>query len=195
MPTGYTYGVADGTIADHKEYILTCARAFGAMMHQRDNSLSSDLQPREKSAYYDERVATDTEELQKYSRMTVEEAQVHMDAEYEEEMVEYKNRVEENAKQQSRYKEFLKRVKAWKPPTPEHDGLKKFAIEQLEESIRYDDYEPAEPRKPKYPSVWLAQKILEATQSLAYAVANLQEEDERVEKANAWIESLRKSLS
>jgi hypothetical protein len=36
MPTGYTAGVADGTITEFREYALLCARAFGACIMLRD---------------------------------------------------------------------------------------------------------------------------------------------------------------
>ena len=43
MATGYTHPVADGEITDIKDFAATCARAFGAFVHQRDDSTKDEL--------------------------------------------------------------------------------------------------------------------------------------------------------
>ena len=46
MPTGYTAGIADGTITNFEQYALRCIRAFGATMHLRDESLEHEYEPK-----------------------------------------------------------------------------------------------------------------------------------------------------
>ena len=40
MPTGYTANIVDGE-ETFEEYVWRCTRAFGAMMHMRDDSLGA----------------------------------------------------------------------------------------------------------------------------------------------------------
>ena len=37
MPTGYTADIQDGKITTLREYALSCARAFGALIMMRDD--------------------------------------------------------------------------------------------------------------------------------------------------------------
>ena len=37
MPTGYTSGVQDGSIKHFNEFVWDCARAFGSLIHMRDD--------------------------------------------------------------------------------------------------------------------------------------------------------------
>ena len=53
MPTGYTAGVADGSIIDFNEYALQCARNFGACILLRDEPLSSEIPEFEPSDYHE----------------------------------------------------------------------------------------------------------------------------------------------
>ena len=41
MPTGYTCGVQNGEITELKDYILQCARNFGACIHMRGEDFNS----------------------------------------------------------------------------------------------------------------------------------------------------------
>lgn len=48
MPTGYTAGIVEGKDS-FEEFVWGCTRAFGVMMHMRDDSLGSSLYPPGKS--------------------------------------------------------------------------------------------------------------------------------------------------
>ena len=41
MPTGYTAEILNGEIKTFPEFAKKCARAFGAMIHMRDDSLDA----------------------------------------------------------------------------------------------------------------------------------------------------------
>jgi hypothetical protein len=51
MPTGYTAMIEEREDVTFREFALTCARAFGACIMQRDNSLAEPPKPREVDKY------------------------------------------------------------------------------------------------------------------------------------------------
>ena len=53
MPTGYTYPVADGTITEFSKFALNCSRAFGVLMHMRDEPIDAPIPDKiEPTSYY-----------------------------------------------------------------------------------------------------------------------------------------------
>ena len=52
MPTGYTSKVESGEITELKDYVLKCARNFGAFAHMRDKRLEKEPEMREVDSYY-----------------------------------------------------------------------------------------------------------------------------------------------
>jgi len=55
--------------------------------------------------------------------------------------------VKKNNLVRKRYEDMLSKVRKWKPPTPDHVDLKKFMIQQLEDSIEFDCFIPEMPQR------------------------------------------------
>ena len=81
MPTGYTAWIEEG--ATFEEFILGCARAFGACISMRDEPLSKQIPEQFKESSYDkEKVQEYIELLKKYESMTIEQAEIEAEKEY-----------------------------------------------------------------------------------------------------------------
>lgn len=139
MATGYTDPVGRGLVTDFSQFALQCTRAMGVAIMQRDEDGRAPLRlTQEPDTHYRDReqkytidvlwwsLADDAEVLEK-QRIRVAEVNEFRAS----------RRCEVGARIAS-YEAMLAQVEAWVPPTVEHEGLKRFMIEQLTESIRFD---------------------------------------------------------
>lgn len=132
MPTGYTVNVVDGKLTNTKDYLLRCARAFGFLAFMKDEPLDAPI-PDEipKSTFYQDRYEEAKEELKKLEAMTKDD--IHNAAEQawrksiESDTRLYEKWSEENA----RCEAMKQKVLQWNPPE-ELNGVKEFAIQQLD---------------------------------------------------------------
>jgi hypothetical protein len=193
MPTGYTASVAEGKLTA-REYLLSCSRAFGALIHLRDESFDSPIVMREESTYHRDRLRVLNAELEEFNALTVEEAQAKMNAEYDAALRYYAERVDENKTTKQNYEDMLAQVEKWNPPTPEHNGLKEFAISQIKESLAFDCYTPEPPKRATDVSVWMSDRLRKLTKDVKYHVEENEKEMKRTYDANAWITSLIEAL-
>jgi hypothetical protein len=138
MPTGYTADIKDGI--DFKTYAMNCARAFGACVMLRDEPGGGDRIPEAFAPrdYHLKAVEKARSELAALEAMTPAEceraaAKAWDDAETRRLML-----LEDKRKQREAYEAMLAKAAAWKAPTPDHEGLRKFMCEQIEQSIDFD---------------------------------------------------------
>ena len=196
MPTGYTANIEDGRIITGKEFLMLCARNFGACVEMRDEPLSVPI-PFEfsPSPYYKRRIEEAEENLSNLLSLTVDDAQAMLDKEYQDNQKRYTDAVERREKIRQKYKAVRDEVERWEPPTPEHKELKKFALNQIAISGD-DDWSFYETEKPKENAQeWLQTKIDYERKSLERYQKDWQEEVERTNKKNKWLSALRESLS
>ena len=195
MPTGYTASVADGTLTDFCTFALRCARNFGATIMQREESMDILPKLREESDYAKQSLAKSEEELARLKRMTLEKAQAEQEREHRERMRLNEEAREDHREKRERYTTMLEQVRRWKAPTADHRGLKKFMIEQLEESIRFDcDDEWLEEKPLEALDEWLEEKKRRAFEAVKRSAQDVVEERVRVAGSNAWIQALWESL-
>jgi hypothetical protein len=94
---------------------------------------------------------------------------------------------------------MLKKVNNWIPPSTEHDGLKKFMIEQIAESIKWDCstsyYEEGLSREKESFEEYYTDKLKSLEEDIKYHEEKYNEDVERTNKANQWIEDLYNSLN
>lgn len=195
MPTGYTAAVGDGTTTNARDFILSCARAMGACIMQRDEPMSAPPKMTEPSDYHAKALAVAEADLLTYQQMNEEEAGRRADAEHI-------RRVKENTKyraqkrdQRNRYQSMLYDIKKWEPPTSEHRGLKEFMQKQLSESIDFDCSE-SYLTKPEHRTgtQWLEDKRAKASHDIGYHRAEYAKEVEQTNERNAWIQALYDSV-
>lgn len=195
MPTGYTAGVADGTITDFKEYALQCARAFGACVMLRDDPLSDEIPEFEVNSYYSSRVEDLKRELNEFMDMNYSERHKL----YELEQAQRTNAKEEGLskkkEEKDRYKRMLKLAKKFKPPSPDHDSYAKFLVTQLEASIDFDCNTQYYDNllNPSF-DTWRDEKLYNLVKDIERAKESLKEEQDRVAGRNKWIKQLKEAI-
>lgn len=196
MPSGYTHQVNDGTMTNLKDFVLYCARAFGACIMQRDDSPSElpKLQPID--PYHLNEFLNAQKKLAELKMITIDEANKLADAEYRKVVAEKKKYSKKNDESKVRYNAMLAKVKAWVPPTPDHNELKTFMIEQLQSSMYFDVMDDGfygDPVKSDG-AKWLADRIESAECGIKYHAKKYDEEIERTNSRNKWISDLYNSL-
>jgi hypothetical protein len=191
MPTGYTHKIKDGQ--SFEDFVLGCARAFGALVLMRDEPSDAPIPERfEPSDYHVKERDKAKEQYRIVSEMTEAEAEEKAEAEYTQAMTRYNLRVLENNNEQVMYKAMLAKVRAWQAPST-HADLKRFMIEQLEKSKDFDNFEPDLPKQISG-RAWKANAEANALRDIGYHTTEYAKEVERVEGRNKWIKDLRDSL-
>ncbi len=193
MPTGYTAAVAEGKLTA-REYLLSCSRAFGALIHMRDDSFDIPIVMREESTYHTDRLEELNRELNIFVGITANDAWNLMQNEYNQDMKHYNERIAENEETAKNYEKMLFQIRAWNPPTSDHAGLKEFAIQQIVDSIKFDTYAPNMPNSSVDIPAWIQNKLNKINAEIKYHTEKHEEEKKRVVDANAWITSLIESL-
>jgi hypothetical protein len=192
MPTGYTAKLEEKgqTFA---EFVWTCARAFGALITMREDSLDAPIPEAFQPEPYAERSLREAKaELERVRKMTLKEAEKEAAASF----VERKAEVEKhNVKVRAilaRYKAMEAEVRAWVPPTPDHDGLRNFMLQQIKESTQYT-HESKVPARLSA-AEWREQRLASAARDVAYYEKSWAEEQERTRSRNKWLNDLRCSV-
>lgn len=200
MPTGYTYKVENGEVTELEDFVMDCARAFGALAELRDTPNSEIPETFEVSSYVIDREKSAREELERWKNISDEELMEYLVNDYDREREDIKNGITKSIEQSRRYEAMKEKVKNWTPPTDDHINLKNFMLEQLEMSS--SDVLPLLSKRLKRlqaPTTESLQKererlIENADASLRYAVDRLEKEKARAEKNTQWLKDLRSSL-
>jgi len=196
MPTGYTADVQDGTVSDFKTFAMNCARAFGALVTMRDDPADAEIPAEFKAdtTYHNGSIATAKLRLDTLSKMTPEEIESARDAAHHHEVSCVLDSNEKALIARNRYLDMLEQVLAWKPPSPDHEGIKTFMEEQLNSSIKFDIHLRDMPVKPTSED-WLSTEIEKADWSLNYHLEQRDAEIERAAGRTKWVQQLRESLT
>lgn len=195
MPTGYTDKIKDGI--PFNDFIMQCARGMRACVTMCEEPMNKEIPEKfEPSDYHKKEIMKAKYELSQHQKIDESAAALLARQEYDEQVKRYKNCIEESYQLKEQYNKMLAVVKEWQPPTPEHDGLKRFMIQQLKVSIDFDcgtSYYD----KPKLLSGrdWLSLKISTALHDIDYHTKEDGKERERAASRTTWIRQLRGSLN
>lgn len=195
MPTGYTWGVANGTVTSFSQFAMGCARAFGALVHMRDDSSDAEIRPREVSPWHAEQIAESRAQLARLDAMAADEAEATANYDWVAATKAWEGRNAERREQSNRYLAMFDSVEKWVPPSGEHQRFKAFMMEQLRDSMAHDcnsSYDMTPVRV--IGSDYLQQQREATTRSIEYHEKRMAEESESVKLANAWVDALRQSL-
>jgi len=200
MPTGYTAPLHDGQDLTFAQFVLRCSRAMGAAIMQRDESIDVEIQLRTVDDHYQANIDKARAELDTAESRSQDEWLALQEKEIVEATAAREKTIAETAAMRQRYLGMLRAVEQWTPPTGEHFGLKRFMVEQLQESLRFDCGWPINNGwAPDVPvrvdaAEYKARGISRLTKGLNYATEALTEEYARVRGQNAWVKALRDSL-
>ncbi len=196
MSTGYTSEIANNI--SFKDFVLQCARAFGALTTMRDDPMDKPIPNEFKpSDYHSKRIAEIMKDAKRIESLTEDETQAEADKERKNKMDTDQKCLDETRDLRAKYEKMLVKVKQWTPPSTEHEGLKTFMIKQITDSIDFDCKTHYYTKK-KYPvksgKQWREDELKELRESLDYHTTQDNEERERVAGRNLWVKQLRESL-
>jgi hypothetical protein len=194
MPTGYTGKLYEGE-QSFNEFVWSCARAFGAMIHMREDGLNAKIvEPVLDVSYYEQSRQRAEKKLAEVDTFSDAEVRDVLQLEYENAKTEAAKSNTRSAAKRARYEAMVKQVSAWTPPSPEHAGLRTFMLDQLRESIKFDCDGSAYTPKLRTAQEWRDETRARAQRDLEYA--NKEEARERKQHAErvAWMRALQASV-
>lgn len=195
MPTGYTQPIQDGKLS-FKDFALTCARAFGACVAQRDDPSNELPKKQEYSQYHSEELAKALKERDVLLQMSDADADKEAQSAFKSEVAYFNEREAERNRIADNYKTMLDEVRRWTPPTEEHLELKLFMEQQIIDSIKFDTGSSwMEAPVAKSGKEWKEEQLKSLDWSIDYHEKNWAEEKQRVDERNQWIADLYDSLS
>ena len=194
MPTGYTLDLYDGKDLTFEEFALKCARAFGALISMRDEPIDAPIPERfEPSDYHLKELEKAKKRLKEIKEWNEDKAKQEAERAYQEALKKREEFIKKNKLIRKRYEDMLSKVREWKPPTPDHVDLKKFMIQQLEDSIAFDCFIPEMPQRLSGEE-YKEQQIKKALNDIDYHEREYAKEVNRVHERNKWLLLLRESL-
>lgn len=197
MPTGYTADIAKGITFE--QFAMRCARAMGACVSMRDEPMDASIPEQfEPNDYHARKLEEANVELTTLRAMTDEEADAAAAEAFAVDKHEQEKGIADAFDLRSKYESMLEHVRAWLPPTPDHERFKQFMLDQLNDSIQYDcdnSYYLNNPPKQITGEQWRSKQIEGALYDIDYHMQEYTKEVRRTDDRNRWIAALRKSLS
>lgn len=196
MATGYTSDLHDGKNVTFNDFIMKCTRAMGVAIMQRDESIDVPLVDEEQpSTYHRDALGMAIAELVLLRGLSLNEWARREQESRTKATKEVSASIKEAGEVRVRYESMLAQVQAWTPPTPEHQGIKDFMVEQLTSSIQFD----CSVKYLTMPSVlsaedYRARRIAQAEKALEYHRTEWQKDQDRAASRNKWVADLRASL-
>lgn len=196
MPTGYTAELMDKGMY-FKTFVLQCARAFGALIMMRDDPMNTPIPEKFEPSDYNLKALAEAKEKHKaLAEMTNDEKIAFGEAEREATINRHKEWLSRDEVQNKRLLEMELQVQAWRPPTADHEGLKKFMLEQIEISLNDLSYISKEITKAqeRSPMAFYVDAVSGAERNIEYHTKENTKEIERSESRTKWVNQLRASL-
>lgn len=195
MPSGYTAIVAEKDDVTFNEFAWRCARAMGALVLMRDEPIDAPIPEKfVPDDFYEKEVTLDKQRLDKLTNASQQELLAMYDERHREVDEYYQEHSRTKATMKQRYQAMLKLVRAWDPPTEEHDGFKEFMVNQLQESMDADCYEPEKPGPKMSFEEWRKAEIFHTKRDIERSEERHAEELRRTNARNEWVAALRKSV-
>lgn len=198
MPTGYTSKACDQDVP-FNEFVWDCARAFGALIMMRDDPHGTPIPERfEPSDHHATELAKAKLALEQAKKMSIKEAAEAAKASHQKAQERLKEQIEKVGVVNTRLNKLRDSVLAWNPPSPDHEGLKKFMLQQLDETIKWDgnvsDFYHDEAKQPMSGKEWRDKEIESAKRDIEYHTKEWAAEVKRTQERNQWISDLVNSV-
>jgi hypothetical protein len=192
MPTGYTAIIEEKPDLTFREYALRCARAFGSCVMQRDESMDAPPRIDPPSDYHLKAGEQANAKLAELRALTTAGARALFEADVERVRKYNEESAVSCTEKKKRYEAMRAAAEAWTPPTAQHEGLRKFMIEQID--ICKSDWTPYPMTPPTSVKDWLHDKLESAERDVVYHAEQHAKELTRYEENKAWIEKLYASV-
>lgn len=197
MPTGYTADIENDQ--SFESFLLGCARAFGACMHQRDDATGTKPKLRPADSYHEQALLEAEAELGAYKTMNREQKeQAGQELKDEQEKWQQED-FNKKILLKNKYDAMTLKVQAWNPPTADHVNLKKFMLDQINESIRFDCdtgyiLKLLQETQDKTAMQFYEGHVQSLERDVKYHEEELEKDNKRNAEANQWIMALYDSL-
>lgn len=200
--TGYTEQIENGNVTTGKDFLKLCTRAFGVAMDMIEKPLSVPTPTHfEPNPYYKEKYDKAVEVRNKYRQMTFEEAKQDIIKKHNAEITQIKKFLEKYKLEDEKYKKVRDEIKEWIPPTPQHEALKNFALDQIDLSMNTYLYNSLEKELNKEldisdDAVWKYINNTNASceKNVGEAYEQWQKDLKRTAEKNTWMRQLLESL-
>lgn len=193
MPTGYTADVANGKVTELEDYILTVSRGMGFAYHLRDSVGVDGIPLQEEPSYYQTSYEDAVDKLNSWLKMSRQQRRVEYNRYVEDVESSNKRAIKEHDRELSNYTNMIAKVEAWEVPDF-LESTKKFALEQLRGSVKFDcDGGPWTDGVLSYKE-WLIVHEGRLHRDVEYYRKKLDEERTRTAEANRYIKALYESL-
>jgi len=180
-----------------EEFILQCARAFGACIGTRDDPTDAPIPDKfEASDYHVKALKREKAEHTRLLNMAKPQQAAFGEAARASGVESSKKFSKNQEEANNRLESMEARVREWEPPTHEHYGLKKFMLEQIEIS-KHDlggsrrDLKRLEEQAPL--EYW-REAVGSSARSIAYHTEEMFKDGDRAKKRTEWVKQLRDSL-
>jgi hypothetical protein len=141
-------------------------------------------------------LAEATQEYTRLQDMTDEEKIAFGVKAREENIVSHQKSLAIATAENERLSEMARQVKAWKLPTPDHDGLKSFMLDQIKISMNDLSYsrQYLKEAEEKSPISYYVAAVSSAAWKINYHTEENLKECKRAENRTEWVKQLRMSL-
>lgn len=193
MATGYTYRVIEED-QSFEDFALHCMTAFGACIEQRD---SNDIKPklRKIDTYHYDKIKETAKKLSDFLDKSDEDIQKEIDNQYQKDVEYYESKKEKDAKIKTKLLEFKERIYKLNFPEGDYNQYKKFMLEQIDETIKFDCSgrfynKPVKPSLNEYKN----SKIGSYEHRINYHKDAWEKHQKNVEASNNWIKGAAKAI-
>ena len=197
MATGYTYEFEEKDLS-FEEFVWKCARAMGAFMHMRDDSMNEEIRLPKEDDYHSRSLLEAVEYLEELKAMPLAKAHELMLEELKGKIKQAKESLAKSSKLRDRYTRMISKVSDWQPPTPDHANFKKFMLDQLTSSLEWDCNDKYALEALNTPEIsaqeWLDREIKSAQHDIEYHTRHMTEDRQRHKEVINWIKELQKSV-
>lgn len=193
MPTGYTYYIEEEENPTFEGFFWRCARAFGGVAVDYTQSNSPIVGEHTIPEYKLRWLAEAEERLIQARKLSFKDAQKEVDKQYRDALQYWERTEADRQKKLAKYDRILASVYAWEPPTPTHENVKKFMIEQIEISTEFMRKPSAKPKKWKADE-WLAFQIVGAHDDVQRYKDEIEKAKQAARKSNEWLQALKDSV-
>ena len=195
MPTVYTAELMEKGLG-FRTFTLRCARAFGACIMQRDDSMSDAPKKQKPSKYATNALKEAEKKLKQLQAMPTKRQQDYGEEQRSKAVASAKQSLATTRTENARLDKMAIQVRAWHPPTDDHKGLKDFMLDQISISRHDEAWGEKYVREAdgKTVEAYFVEAVSKAVRDVAYYKEEVQKEQARTAQRNGWIDDLYRSL-
>jgi hypothetical protein len=191
MALGHTAKVRSGEITELRDYALLSLRAWRSA--EGEVAIDYDIVAAEEqpNPYYTRKLEEAQSRLAALKAMKADEATLHSRDAHEKAHGAWSEWTRERKARRARTQGMLKKLKSWKPPSPDLAELKDFMREELETALAHEALD-SDPPKPSRAAArkHLPEALEQAERDVAYYARKVEEEEQRVARENEHLRAL-----